>query len=116
MDVELRQWRRRRRLGPRLEIAGVFPIRAIKRLTVVSVSSITLAAILLVAAPVTRWTRASIRAFVGPVGLLFFPFKSGMTRHGPIFLHPCGKEFQVDQIEWLAGRWHLSHLLHQVEK
>jgi hypothetical protein len=116
MDVELWQWRWRRRLASRLEIAGVFPILALKRLAIVSFSSITPAAILLVATAVTRWTRASVRALARPVDLLFFSFKSGMTRHGPIFLHPCGKEFQVDQIEWLARRWHISHLLHRVEK
>src|SRR5438477_11158100 len=117
MDVELRQWRWRRSLARhRKKIPRTFPILALKQLAIISFSSITPAAILLTVTAVTRWTRASIRGLAWPVGLLFFSFKSGMTRHGPIVLHPCGKEFQVDQIEWLAGRWHLSHLLHQVEK
>src|SRR5207253_132185 len=116
MDVKLRQHRGRQRFASRRKIAGTFPVLAIERLAIVSFSSITPRAILLVATPVTRWTRASLRALARPVGLLFFSFKSGMARRGPIFLHPRGKEFQVDQIQWLAGRWHLSHVLHQVEK
>ncbi|TMP93847.1 MAG: hypothetical protein E6L06_02735 [Verrucomicrobia bacterium] len=82
-------WRRKK-------IPGTFPILALKRLAIVSLSSIMPAASLLGVTAVTRWTRASIRALARPVGLLIFSFKSGMTRHGPIFLHPCGKEFQVD--------------------
>ena len=115
MDVELWQHRRRLRLASRGEIARMFPFLAIERLAIVPFSSITPTAILLVAMPVTRWTTASVFARARPRLLRFF-FKSGMTRRGPIFLHPCREEFQVNQIEWLAGRWHLSHLLHQVEK
>jgi hypothetical protein len=50
------------------------------------------------------------------VGPFFFSFKSGMARRGPIFLHPRGKKFEVDQIDGLAGRWHISHVLHRIEK
>jgi hypothetical protein len=114
MDIELRQRRWRRRFASRREIAGTSPVLAIKRLALGSFSSITPRAILF-APPVTRWTSGAISARARP-WLRFFSFKSSMARCRPIFFHPRRKEFQVDQIQWLAGGWHLSHLLHQVEK
>src|SRR5438552_12898579 len=102
MDVELRQHRRRQRFASRRKIAGTFPILAIERLALVSFSSIT-TVILLLVTPVTRRTRASLHAFGRPMGPFFSSFKSGMARRGPIFLHPRGKKFEVDQIDGLAG-------------
>jgi hypothetical protein len=116
MDVELRQQGGSRRFASRRKIAGTFPVLPIERLALVSFSSITPTVILLVVTPVTRRTRASLHALGRPVNPFFFSFKSGMARRGPIFLHPRGKKFQVDQIDGLAGRWHLSLVLHRIEK
>src|SRR4029077_9337233 len=82
---------------------GTFPVLPIERLALVSFSSITPTVILLVVTPVTRRTRASLHALGRPVKPFFFSFKSGMARRGPIFLHPRGKKFQVDQIDRLAA-------------
>jgi hypothetical protein len=100
MDVELRQHGGSQRFASRRKIAGTF---AIERLALVSFSSITPTVILLVVTPVTRRTRAPLHAFGRPVGPFFFSFKSGMAGRGPIFLHPRGKKFQVDQVDGLAG-------------
>src|SRR5256885_5862253 len=76
MDVELWQHRGHRRFASRRKIAETFPVLAIDRLALVSFSSIRATAILLIATPVTRWTRTSLHALRRPVGLFFFPFKS----------------------------------------
>jgi hypothetical protein len=115
MDVELRQYRGRWRFVSPRKIAGTSSVLAIQWFAL-SFPSITATAILLVVTPMTWRTGASLYAFAGPVGQVFFSFKSGMARRGPIFLHPRRKEFQVDQIERLAGRGHISHVPHRIEK
>jgi hypothetical protein len=32
-------------------------------------------------------------------GPFYFSFQSGMARRGPVFFHPRGKKFEVDQID-----------------
>ena len=113
MNLELRQWRRSRRLPSRRKIERTFRISVVRRFALVARSPITPVAVFVFATRATSWMIPPPLAIARP-RLLIFPL--GMPRRRPVFLHPGGKELQVNQIKRFAGRWHTSDVLHQPEK
>jgi hypothetical protein len=94
MNLELRQRRRSRRLAPRRKIARTLPISAVRHSALVPRWAITPVAVFLFATRAPRWMITPLLATTRPGFLVFFPL--GMPRCRPIFLHPCGKELQVN--------------------
>src|SRR5437868_4484890 len=114
MKIELWQRRWSSRLAASRKIARASPIFAIRHSAFVARCPIAPAAVFFSATRATGWMIMSPLTTTRPGFLIVFPLR--MPRRRPILLHPCGKELQINQIKRFAGRWHTSHVLHQLEK